>query len=286
MFTITDKQQLSPVVFQMTIRAPHICHNAKPGQFVIVMIEEDGERIPLTIADTNCTDETICLIFQAVGYSTNLMATMAAGEQLAGVLGPLGEAAPIEGYKHVLVIGGGVGIAPLYPQVKALYDSGARVEAILGGRDSQAIILKDGFVQHTHMIHFATDDGSLGRKGFVTEVLKERLEAGQPYDLVIAIGPMGMMRAVCQVTRPYNLKTNVSLNPIMIDGTGMCGGCRVTVGGQTKFACVHGPDFDGHLVDFESAMLRQNRYVDQEQHICNMTSQEPAAKTNVVGGVA
>ncbi len=280
MFTITHKQQLSLVVFQMTIRAPHICHNAKPGQFVIVMIEEDGERIPLTIADTNCTDETICLIFQAVGYSTNLMATMNVGDQLAGVLGPLGEAAPIEGYQNVLVIGGGVGIAPLYPQVKALYESGARVEAILGGRDCEAIILKEGFTQHTHMMHFATDDGSLGHKGFVTEILKSLLDANhsalssgiQPYDLVIAIGPMGMMRAVCQITKPYHLKTNVSLNPIMIDGTGMCGGCRVTVGGKTQFACVHGPDFDGHLVDFESAMLRQNRYVDQERHICNITT--------------
>jgi ferredoxin--NADP+ reductase len=199
------------------------------------------------------------------------MAQLEVGEALPELLGPLGEAAPIEGYKNVLVIGGGVGIAPLYPQTKQLKGTGARVESILGGREADLIILKEEFGEISDKLHFATNDGSIGREGFVTDVLEDLLKGEHSYDLVIAIGPLVMMQAVCEVTKRYGVKTNVSLNPIMIDGTGMCGGCRVTVGGQTKFACVHGPDFDGHEVDFNEAILRQRIYKKEEHHICKVT---------------
>lgn len=270
MYKILEKKQLSEHVYQMDIYAPHITLNAQPGQFVIVIVEEDGERIPLTIADIDQERESVSIIFQAVGYSTKLMADLGDNDNLANILGPLGEPAPIEGYKNVLVIGGGVGIAPLYPQVKYLHNNGAHVEGILGGRTKELIILKDEFDQVCNDLYFATNDGSIGTTGFVTDVLNQLLEDGKQYDLVIAIGPMVMMKAVCDITREYNLKTNVSLNPIMIDGTGMCGGCRVTVGGKTRFACVHGPDFDGHKVDFDEAMRRQGMYKTEEAHQCRL----------------
>lgn len=266
MYRIESKSSLSELVYRMDIHAPHIALNAQAGQFVIVIVEKGGERIPLTIADS--TKTTVSLIFQAVGFSTQKMAALNAGDYLSDILGPLGEEAPIAGYKNVLLVGGGVGIAPLYPQLKQLHSQGCKVDSILGGRTSELIILKDEFKQLSNTLFFATNDGSLGTKGFVTDVLEEKLHSDS-YDLVIAIGPLIMMKAVCDVTKRYGVKTNVSLNPIMIDGTGMCGGCRVTVGGKNRFACVHGPDFDGHEVDFDEAITRQNIYKEHE-HSCRM----------------
>lgn len=271
MYTVVRKKQLSELVYQMDILAPHVCQNAEPGQFVIVVVESGGERIPLTIANIDKATNELTLIFQAVGYSTRKMAEISVGESILELLGPLGEAAPINGYKNVLVIGGGVGIAPLYPQAKALKASGARVETILGGRSADLIILKEAFTALSDQMHYATNDGSIGLQGFVTDVLEARLSTSTEYDLIIAIGPLVMMKAVCDMTKQYGIKTNVSLNPIMIDGTGMCGGCRVTVGGKTKFACVHGPDFDGHEVDFNEAIRRQSIYKREEHHMCRMT---------------
>lgn len=268
MYTIKEKKWLGGEVYSMTILAPHVATNAKAGQFVIVIVDEDGERIPLTIADSDAKQGTLTLIFQAVGYSTRKMAALLEGQCIFGILGPLGEAAPIEGYKKVLMIGGGVGIAPLYPQIKTLHESGAEVHAILGGRNSELIILKEECASYTKQLDFATDDGSIGRKGLVTDVLKQKLMEGEVFDLVVAIGPLRMMQAVVGVTKAYGVKTNVSLNPIMIDGTGMCGGCRVCVGGETKFACVDGPDFDGHAVDFDELISRQGMYRDTEAHVC------------------
>lgn len=265
MYEIIDRKQLNELVFLLEIHAPHIVLNGKPGQFVIVIIEEDGERIPLTIADMDKKRESVSIVVQAVGYTTIKMSQMNKGDFLMDILGPLGEAAPIEGYKNVLVIGGGVGIAPLYPQMKWLKEKGAKVDSILGGRSDELIIFKEEFEQYSDHIYYATNDGSRGIQGFVTDVL---LGLETKYDLIIAIGPLIMMKAVCEITKKMGLKTNVSLNPIMIDGTGMCGGCRVNVGGQTRFACVHGPDFDGHLVDFDEAMARQGIY--QEEHYCQL----------------
>lgn len=273
MYEIIERRQLNDVVFALKIKAPQVALNAEPGQFVIVVVEEDGERIPLTIADMDKKAETVTIVVQAVGHSTIHLSHLEVGEFIPDILGPLGEAAPINGYKRVLAIGGGVGAAPLFPQIKQLKEKGAYVESILGGRSDALIIFKDQFEAYSDRVHYATNDGSLGTQGFVTDVLTELIKESQveekPYDLVIAIGPLIMMKAVCDLTKEKGIKTNVSLNPIMIDGTGMCGGCRVSVGGETRFACVHGPDFDGHLVNFDEAMSRQGMYK-EEEHQCRL----------------
>lgn len=270
MNTIIQRKDWNEVVFSLEVKAPHVAMNAKPGQFVIVIIEEDGERVPLTIAGINPAQETITLVIQAVGYSTKKLARFNVGESIPHILGPLGEPAPLERVQNVLVVGGGVGIAPLYPQAKYLKEKGAKLYSVLGGRSEEYIIFREAFEAISNQVAYATNDGSLGVKGFVTEVVEKELAKDSSYDLVIAIGPLVMMKAVCEVTRRYDIKTNVSLNPIMVDGTGMCGGCRVTVGGETRFACVHGPDFDGHLVDFDEAMMRQGIYQEEENHHCRL----------------
>ncbi|WZL82487.1 sulfide/dihydroorotate dehydrogenase-like FAD/NAD-binding protein [Vallitaleaceae bacterium 9-2] len=270
MNTIIQRKHWNEVVFSLEVKAPHVAMNAKPGQFVIVIIEEDGERVPLTIAGINPEQETITLVIQAVGYSTKKLAQFNVGDNIPHILGPLGEPAPLEGYKKVLVVGGGVGIAPLYPQAKYLKENGATIYSVLGGRSEEYIIFREAFEEISDEYAYATNDGSLGVEGFVTDVIEKELAKDSSYDLVIAIGPLVMMKAVCEVTRRYNIKTNVSLNPIMVDGTGMCGGCRVTVGDQTRFACVHGPDFDGHLVDFDEAIMRQGIYKKEENHHCRL----------------
>jgi NAD(P)H-flavin reductase len=270
MYKIVKKETLNPDVELMIVKAPMISRNCQPGQFVIIRVEEEGERVPLTIADFDREEETVTIIYQTVGYSTKKLAAFEEGDSLVDILGPLGEPAPIEGYKKVLVIGGGVGIAPLYPQAKTLSENGTQVDVILGGRSGAHIIMKERFEKIAHKLGYATNDGSLGTEGFVTDVLKDYIQE-EDYDLVIAIGPLIMMKAVVSITKEANIKTNVSLNPIMIDGTGMCGGCRVTVGGKTKFACVDGPDFNGFDVDFDEAMSRQGIYKDQEAtHTCRM----------------
>ncbi|EMS74160.1 sulfide/dihydroorotate dehydrogenase-like FAD/NAD-binding protein [Ruminiclostridium cellobioparum] len=264
MYKIVRKEILNPSVVLMDIEAPYIARKAEPGQFIIFRIDEAGERIPLTIADYDREKGTVTIIFQIVGKSTRALAEMSEGEALLDFVGPLGVASHLEGYKKVAVIGGGLGAAIAYPQAKKLHALGAEVHAITGFRNKDLIILEKEMEIVSDKLVVATDDGSNGNKGFVTNVLKQLIEEGNKYDLVIAIGPLVMMKAVSNLTREYGIKTLVSMNPIMIDGTGMCGGCRLTVGGKTKFACVDGPDFDGHEVDFDEAMRRQGMYKKQE----------------------
>ena len=270
MFKIVHKRVLNPSVVLMDIHAPFIAKKAMAGQFIIFRIDEKGERVPLTIAGYDREMGSITIIFQIVGKTTEHLASLNEGDVLLDVAGPLGIPTHFdENAKKVCVIGGGVGCAIAYPQAKELYDRGLKVDVITGFRNKDIVILEDEFKKTCDNLIVCTDDGSYGKKGFVTDALKELIEAGNEYDAVIAIGPVPMMKFVCSVTKPYNIKTIVSLNPIMIDGTGMCGGCRVTVGGKIKYACVDGPDFDGHEVDFDELMKRNSTYREQE-HNCRM----------------
>lgn len=270
MFKIVHKRVLNPSVVLMDIHAPFIAKKAMAGQFIIFRIDEKGERVPLTIAGYDREMGSITIIFQIVGKTTEHLASLNEGDVLLDVAGPLGIPTHVdENAKKVCVIGGGVGCAIAYPQAKELYDRGLKVDVITGFRNKDIVILEDEFKKTCDNFIVCTDDGSYGKKGFVTDALKELIEAGNEYDAVIAIGPVPMMKFVCSVTKPYNIKTIVSLNPIMIDGTGMCGGCRVTVGGKIKYACVDGPDFDGHEVDFNELIKRNSTYREQE-HNCRM----------------
>ena len=269
MFKILDKRVLNSSVTAMVIEAPFIAKKVEPGQFVIIRIDEEGERIPLTVADFDREKGTVTIIFQAVGFSTKKLALKNIGDSIANCVGPLGLPTEFGKPKKAIVIGGGVGCAIAYPQAKALYNMGVDTTVIAGFRSKDIVILEDEMKAVSNNLYITTDDGSYGEKGFVTNVLKKLLEEGN-YDLVIAIGPVPMMKFVSETTRPFGVKTIVSLNPIMIDGTGMCGGCRVTVGGKTKFACVDGPDFDGHEVDFDSLMRRNGFYREEEAHSCRM----------------
>ena len=274
MYKILEKETLNDAVQKMVIEAPFVARKCEPGQFVILRVVENGERIPLTIMDYDRDKNSVSIVYQVLGYSTQLLAKKEVGDSLVDFVGPLGKAAPLKKHKRVLGIGGGVGSAPLYPQLKKLASLGTQVDVILGGRDKELVILKDEFNDLCQNVYYATNDGSLGHQGFVTDVLKQRLDNDEHYDEIIAIGPLIMMKAVVDITKPLNIPTNVSLNPVMIDGTGMCGGCRVTVGGITKFACVDGPDFDGLLVDFEEAMNRQAYFKEEEKHACRMEGKE------------
>lgn len=270
MFKIVYKRMLNPSVILMDIEAPFIAKKAKAGQFIIFRIDEKGERVPLTIAGYNRENGTVTIIFQIVGKTTQHLATLNDGDALLDVAGPLGTPTYIdENAKKVCIIGGGVGCAIAYPQAKELFERNLEVDVISGFRNKDIVILEDEFKKTSHNQIICTDDGSYGKKGFVTDALKELIETGNKYDVVIAIGPVPMMKFVCDVTKPYGIKTLVSLNPIMIDGTGMCGGCRVTVGGKIKYACVDGPDFDGHEVDFDELMKRNSTYREHE-HECRM----------------
>lgn len=266
MFKIVHKEQLNDQVVLMKFDAPFIANKAKAGQFIIFRIDEKGERVPLTIADSDKDAGTVTIIFQIVGSSTKMLAALNQGDSILDLVGPLGRPTELDGVKRAVVIGGGVGCAIAYPSAKALHEQGAHVDVIAGFRNRDIVILEDEFKSVANNLIITTDDGSYGKKGFVTDALKELLDNDPSYDLVIAIGPVPMMKFVSLTTKPYNIKTLVSLNPIMIDGTGMCGGCRVTVGGEIKFACVDGPDFDGHKVDFDELMLRNRFYKKQEQH--------------------
>ncbi len=274
MFEIIEKKQLNDVTFSMTVHAPLVAQNIMPGQFVMVMTDEDSERIPLTISDFDKNQGSVTIVFQAIGASTIKLSHKNKGEFLAHFAGPLGAATELEGIKKACVIGGGVGCAIALPQAKWLKNNGADVDLIAGFRNKDIVILEDEMKTSSNNYIICTDDGSYGIKGFVTNVLEETIDKGKNYDCVIAIGPIPMMRAVSEITKEYGIKTIVSLNPIMIDGTGMCGGCRVKVGGQVKFACVDGPDFDGHQVDFNELIIRNNMYKKQEseakEHICRM----------------
>ena len=270
MFKIVHKRVLNQSVVLMDIEAPFIAKKAKAGQFIIFRIDEKGERVPLTIAGYDRENGTITIIFQIVGATTQQLSEMNEGDFLLDVAGPLGVPTHIsDDAKKVCVIGGGVGCAIAYPQAKELFERGLEVDVITGFRSKDIVILEDEFKKASNNLIVCTDDGSYGKKGFVTDALKELIDAGNKYDAVIAIGPVPMMKFVCAVTKPYGIKTIVSLNPIMIDGTGMCGGCRVTVGGKIKYACVDGPDFDGHEVDFDELMKRNSTYREYE-HECRM----------------
>ena len=278
MYRIVKKRVLNPTVSLMEIEAPAVARKAEPGQFIILRVDEEGERIPLTIADFDRQAGTVTIIYQVVGATTEKLNHKQEGEFLQDFVGPLGKATETEGLKRVAVVGGGVGTAIAYPVAKKLHDVGCHVDLIVGFRSKDLVILEDEFRAASTNLIIGTDDGSYGKKALVTDLLKEQIEAGAKYDRVIAIGPVIMMKFVCQLTRQYDIPTVVSMNPIMIDGTGMCGGCRLSVGGETKFACVDGPEFDGHKVDFDEAMARGAMYKDFERHAyeeaCNLFKQE------------
>ena len=274
MYKIVKKINLNPTVTKMDILAPHIAKKAEPGQFIILRVTDDGERIPLTIADFDRGLGTVTIIFQIVGATTEELNHKNEGEYISDFVGPLGVESHCEGLKKVAVVGGGVGCAIAYPIAKKLHRLGAEVHSVVGFRNKDLVILEEDFDAVSDKLVVMTDDGSHGKKGLVTDALKELIEAGNKYDEVIVIGPLIMMKFVCQLTKQYDIKTVVSMNPIMIDGTGMCGGCRLTVDGQVKFACVDGPDFDGHKVDFDEAMERSSMYKPFErkahEEICNL----------------
>ena len=280
MYRIIKKERLNPTVTKMVVEAPLVAKKAKAGQFIILRVHEDGERIPLTIADYDRQAQSVTIIFQVVGRTTKLLDQLNEGDEILDFVGPLGKPSEVEGFKKVCVVGGGVGCAIAYPTAKALLENGAEVTVISGFRNKDLVILQDEFAAVSQHSYLVSDDGSTGTKGLVTNVLEELIEKGEQFDEVIAIGPLPMMKFVCLLTKKYGIKTIVSMNPIMIDGTGMCGCCRLSVGGEMKFACVDGPDFDGHLVDFDETMARNGAYRDFEAKArdedCNLFKKEVA----------
>lgn len=265
MYKITNKVCLNPTVTRMDIYAPLVAKKAEPGQFIILRVDENGERIPLTVADFDRNAGTVTIIFQIVGATTKALNRKEKGDFIADFVGPLGKKTNTEGLKKVAVVGGGVGCAIAYPIAKKLYNSGCEVHSVIGFRNKDLVILEDEFKKSSSLLKIMTDDGSFGEKGLVTDALEELIKKGNQYDEVIVIGPLIMMKFVSLLTKKYGIKTVVSMNPIMIDGTGMCGGCRLMVGGKMKFACVDGPEFDGHEVDFDDAMERASMYKDFEK---------------------
>lgn len=267
MYKIVRKKELNSAVTLMDIEAPFVAKKAKAGQFIIFRIDEKGERVPLTIAGYDREKGTVTIIFQKVGFSTKALGALNEGDYIHDFVGPLGRPTDVEGKKRVCVVGGGVGCAIALPAAKAFLEAGAIVDVIIGFRSKDIVILEDEFKEASTNLYLMTDDGSYGEKGFVTVKLQQLLESGKQYDEVLAIGPIPMMKFVSQTTKPFGVKTIVSLNPIMVDGTGMCGGCRVTVGGEVKFACVDGPDFDGHQVDYAELMNRNGVYREREAEV-------------------
>ncbi len=278
MFKIVRKKELNKTVILMEILAPRVAKKAEPGQFIILRVSDDGERIPLTIADFDCEKGTVTIIFQIVGATTFALSQKNEGDSICDFVGPLGKATETEGLKKVAVVGGGVGCAISYPVAKKLFGQGCEVHSIVGFRNKDLMILEDEFRNVSNKFIVMSDDGSVGEKGLVTDALRKLIESGEKYDEVIAIGPLVMMKFVSLLTKEYGIKTVVSMNPVMIDGTGMCGGCRLSVGGKMKFACVDGPEFDGHEVDFDEAIERTTMYRDFERHAyekeCNLFKKE------------
>jgi ferredoxin--NADP+ reductase len=270
MYEILEKKVMSDTVKLMKIKAPLVARKAKAGQFIILRIDEKGERIPLTIADYDRKKGTVTIIFMEVGKTTKTLGTLKVGDFILNFVGPLGKPSDIEKYGTVVMVGGGVGIAPLYPIVRELKQMGNYVISILGARNEKLLMLEKEVEDFSDELYITTDDGSKGHKGFVSDVLQKLIDEGREIGMVMAIGPVIMMKVVANVTRPYKIKTLVSLNPIMVDGTGMCGGCRVSVGNETKFACVDGPEFDGHKVDYDNLMLRNRRFVCEEEEACKL----------------
>ena len=278
MYRIVRKEALKPTVILYEIEAPMVAKKAEPGQFIILRVDEMGERIPITIHDYDREKGTVTIIVQTVGATTEKLSHKQQGDCLQDFVGPLGKPTETEGKKKVCVVGGGVGCAIAYPVLKKFHDCGAEVHAVVGFKSKDVVILEDKFRAVSSVLKVCTDDGSYGQKGLVTQALKQLLDEGNQYDEIFAIGPMVMMKFVCKTTAPYGVPTTVSMSPIMIDGTGMCGGCRLTVGGETKFACVDGPDFDGHAVDFDEAMSRARSYAPFErrarEEACNLFKKE------------
>ena len=274
MYKIVKKQSLNPTVTLMEIEAPLVAKKAEPGQFIILRTDENGERIPLTVADFDREKGTVTIIFQIVGATTEKLNHFNEGDSLQDFVGPLGKATHTDGLKKVAVVGGGVGCAIAYPVAKKLHSLGCEVHSICGFRTKDLVILENEFKKASSKYVLMSDDGTAGKKGLVTDALKSLIDSGEKYDEVITIGPLIMMKFVCQLTKEYGIKTVASMNPIMIDGTGMCGGCRLTVGGKMVFACVDGPEFDGHLIDFDEAISRSNMYYGFERHkhesTCNL----------------
>ncbi len=280
MYRIIKKDSLNPTVTRMVVEAPLAARRAQPGQFVILRVDEEGERIPLTIAGYDRQAGTVTIIYQIVGATTMALDRLKEGEAIRDLVGPLGTPTHTEGLRRVAVVGGGVGCAIALPIAQKLHEEGAEVHAIVGFRNQELVILQEEFQAASQRLELMTDDGSAGRKGLVTNALEELILAGERYDQVITIGPLVMMKFVCALTRKYQIPTVVSMNPLMIDGTGMCGGCRLTVGGKVKFACVDGPDFDGHQVDFDEAIARSSAYREEETRAreahCNLFRKEAA----------
>ncbi|CCU78953.1 Oxidoreductase FAD/NAD(P)-binding domain protein [Halanaerobium saccharolyticum subsp. saccharolyticum DSM 6643] len=274
MYKVLKKEKLVPTITKLKIVAPLIAEKTKPGNFIILRVDEKGERVPLTIADYDREEGSITIIFQEVGYSTKKLGKLEVGDCLQDLVGPLGHHIDMEDCKKVVLLGGGTGTALLYPKVKGFYEQGAEVISITGVRTKNLIILEDELNEYSDKLYIATDDGSYGIHGFVTEILKDVLKDEKDIDLVVAIGPVPMMKAVADMTEEYGIETIVSLNAIMVDGTGMCGACRVTVGGETKFTCFDGPSFDAHQVDFEELMNRLNFYQNEEEDVAKANSAE------------
>ena len=279
MYKIVRKKELNSAVTMMEIEAPFIARKAKAGQFIIFRVDEKGERVPLTIAGYDREKGTVSIIFQKVGFATIALGSLNEGDYIQDFVGPLGKATEVEGKKKVCVVGGGVGCAIALPSAKAFKEAGAEVTVIVGFRSKDIVILEDEFKAVADRLILMTDDGTYGRHGLVTQPLQEMLEAGEQFDEVLAIGPIPMMKFVCKTTEPFGTHTMVSLNPIMVDGTGMCGGCRVTVGGETKFACVDGPEFDGHKVDFAELGNRNSLYRGRESEV----KEEHACRIEAMG---
>ena len=278
MYRIVRKEALKPTVILYEIEAPMVAKKAEPGQFIILRVDENGERIPITIHDYDREEGTVTIIVQTVGATTEKLSHKQQGEFIQDFVGPLGRPTETEGKKKVCVVGGGVGCAIAYPVLKKFHDCGAEVHAVVGFKNKDVVILEDKFKSASDVMKLVTDDGSYGEKGLVTDALKQLIEEGNQYDEIFAIGPAIMMKFVSKTTEPYGIPTTVSMSPIMVDGTGMCGGCRLTVGGETKFACVDGPDFDGHKVDWDESLKRGKMYFDWERHkheeVCNLFKKE------------
>ena len=278
MYRIVRKEALKPTVILYEIEAPMVAKKAEPGQFIILRVDENGERIPITIHDYDREKGTVTIIVQTVGATTEKLSHKQQGEFIQDFVGPLGRPTETEGKKKVCVVGGGVGCAIAYPVLKKFHDCGAEVHAVVGFKNKDVVILEDKIKSASDVMKLVTDDGSYGEKGLVTDALKQLIEEGNQYDEIFAIGPAIMMKFVSKTTEPYGIPTTVSMSPIMVDGTGMCGGCRLTVGGETKFACVDGPDFDGHKVDWDESLKRGKMYFDWERHkheeVCNLFKKE------------
>lgn len=269
-YEIIKKTRLAANVVEYKIFAPYVAKHCMPGQFIILRVDDEGERIPLTICDYSREEQSVSILVQEVGYSTKKLATLNEGDALADFVGPLGNPTDLNEYKNICLIGGGIGAAVIFPQAKKLIKDGKNVDVILGARNKDLLMYVDDFKVNSSNLYISTDDGSFGKKGFVSDILKENVEGGKTYDCVFVVGPMIMMKVLCNLTKELGLKTIVSMNSMMVDGTGMCGCCRVTVGGKTKYACIDGPEFDGHEIDFDEAISRSKIYKEHEAHICNL----------------